>query len=174
MKHTNKLIIAVIIVINLLLANCGTSQSAIEKANKAQELNELISNFDFKFSATYAYPQQYSSIYLSPYYDVNVSSDTVTAYLPYYGRAYSAPMNPSEGGIKFESTNFEYDIEKGKKEGNWLVVIKTKDTSRPFTLNFNLWDNGTGRLEVHDRDRQSISFQGTIEERNIKKQKKPN
>ncbi len=163
MKYNIKLAASLFFAIGLLFVSCGTSQSAIEKANKAQLLNEQIQNMNFKFNATYAYPQNYRSIYLSPYYDVKVTTDTVQAYLPYYGRVYSAPMNANEGGIKFVSTDFEYELEQGKKAGNWTLNIRTKDTPRPFTLNFDLWDNGTARLIVQDRDRQNISFQGNIE-----------
>lgn len=164
-KTFNQLIL---VIFTMVFLSCGTSQSAAEKASEAQLLNEQIQKLNFKFSATYAYPQSYGSIYLSPYYDVKVSTDTVQAYLPYYGRAYTAPMNANEGGIKFVSTDFEYEIEQGKKSGNYKIQIRTKDTPRPFTLNFDLWDNGTARLDVQDRDRQNISFQG-----NIEAQKKP-
>ena len=163
MKLKNRLVALAFIILNVLLLSCGVSHTSAEKAKKAELLNEQVSNLIFNFKATYAYPQNFSSIYLSPYYDVKVSPDTVVAYLPFYGRAYSAPMNSSEGGIKFTSTKFEYDIQKGKKAGNWLVTIHTKDTQRPFTLYFDLWENGTARLNVHDTDRQSISFSGDIE-----------
>ncbi|RZK15705.1 MAG: DUF4251 domain-containing protein [Pedobacter sp.] len=36
-------------------------------------------------------------------YDFRVTKDSVVAYLPFYGRAFSAPYNPNEGGIKFTS-----------------------------------------------------------------------
>lgn len=117
--------------------------------------------------ADYAYPQSFQPIYLSPRYDVTVTPDTVTAYLPYFGRAYRAPMISSEGGIKFESTNFESEVEKGKKDGEWLVTIRTKDTSNATVLNFHLWNNGTAQLDVSDQNRQSISFKGTIEDKSI-------
>lgn len=168
MKRKKTLFTLFALTVSLLFFSCGTSQSAIERANEAQLLSEQIKNFNFKFKATYAYPQNFRSIYLSPYYDVKVSTDTVQAYLPYYGRAYTAPMDPSEGGIKFVSTDFEYEIKQGKKAGNWLINIRTKDTRRPFILYFDIWDNGTARLSVEDRDRQTISFQG-----NIEAQKKP-
>ena len=168
MKYKKTFFTFIVSTISILFFSCGTSQTAIEKANQAQLMNEQIKNLNFKFNATYAYPLNYKSVYLSPYYDVKVSSDSVQAYLPYFGRAYSAPMNPSEGGIKFVSTKFEYEIEEGKKAGNWLITIRTEDTSRPFILYFDLWDNGSARLSVQDRDRQAISFQG-----NIEAQKKP-
>jgi hypothetical protein len=82
-------------------------------------------------------------------------------------------MNSSDGGIKFESTDFESKVEKGKKNGEWIVTIRTQDTSRPFILYFTLWNKGTARLNVNDQDRQSISFHGTVEERIVEAQKKP-
>lgn len=163
MKYNNRLTIFSILTLSILLISCGTSQSAVEKAEKARLLDEHIENLNFKFTANHAYPQGYPSIHLTSSYDVTLSPDTVKAFLPYFGRAYRAPMNPSEGGIKFESTDFESKVQIGKRPGEWHVTIKTKDTSRPFTLYFHLWNNGTGQLNVTDQDRQSISFKGSIE-----------
>ena len=169
MKHNKRVAISIFTFLSLFLLSCGTTQSTVEKAQKAQLIDEQIQKLDFKFIANYANPQSAQSIYLSPNYDVKVTPDTVKAYLPYYGRAYRAPMNSSDGGIKFESTDFESLVEKGRRDGEWRVTIHTKDTSRPFTLYFSLWNNGSGSLQVQDQDRQSISFQGTIEEQTIEK-----
>jgi hypothetical protein len=169
MIHNNRFRLFILATLSILLLSCGTTKSALEKAEKAQLYDNKFENLDFKFMADYAYPQSFQSVYLSPLYDVTVTPDTVTAYLPYYGRAYRAPMNSSEGGIKFESTDFDSAVEKGRKDGEWLVTIRTNDTSRPFTLYFYLWNNGSARLDVNDQDRQSISFKGTIETKDIKK-----
>lgn len=145
------------------LVSCGTTQSAAEKEAKAMEISEKVNVPNFTFNATYAYPTGFKAMYLSPYYTLKVSADSVQAYLPYYGRAYSAPMNPSEGGIKFISTNFDYKVDKGKKEGNWLVQIRTNDQNRDIVLNLDIWGNGSARLFVTDPNRQPISFQGDLE-----------
>ena len=71
-------------------------------------------------------------------------------------------MDPSRGGINFTSTKFDYRVKEGKKDGNWQVEIKTKDTDREILLNFDIWDNGSAKLDVTDPNRQSISFQGNI------------
>lgn len=149
----------------LLLTACGTAQTAAEKEAKTLEIRNAVEAFDFKFSASYAYPTGYRSIYLSPYYDVKVSPDTVNAYLPYYGRAYTAPMDPREGGIKFVSTDFEYQTQPGRRAGNWLVTIRINDANRPIMLHFDIWENGSARLDVTDQHRQPISFQGDVEMR---------
>ncbi|MDO5523267.1 MAG: DUF4251 domain-containing protein [Bacteroidia bacterium] len=148
------------------LTTCGTAQSAAEKEAVAAEIQQRMNDFDFTFKATYAYPTGFRSMYLSPFYDVKVSPDTVRAYLPYYGRAYVAPMDPREGGIKFTSTNFDYQVEPGRKKGNWQVNIRTNDTGREIFLFFDIWENGTARLNVTDTNRQPISFQGDVETKN--------
>ena len=71
-------------------------------------------------------------------------------------------MDPG-GGYWFTSTNFEYSVNPGKKEGNWEAVIAIRDLDRPVTFRFDIWENGTGRLDVTDSDRQGISVQGDIE-----------
>lgn len=164
MKLNNKHFIIIFIAFSTLFISCGTSQSAAEKAKQASFLDEQIENLNFRFVANHAYPQGYQSIHLTSPYDVILTPDTIKAYLPYYGRAYTAPINSSEGGIKFESVDFESNILMGNVHGEWHVTIKTKDTPRPVTLYFHLWNNGTARLDVNDRDRQQISFQGYIED----------
>ncbi|MDD2474613.1 MAG: DUF4251 domain-containing protein [Dysgonamonadaceae bacterium] len=151
-----------IIFISFLFMACSTTKSSAEKVVESQQLAESIKDFKFKFNASYANPQNYKSIYLSPYYDVKVSPDTVEAYLPFYGRAYTAPLDSRDSGIKFVSTKFDYEIQKGRKKGNWLVEIHTEDTKRSYSLYFNLWENGKASLTVNHPDKQSISFQGTV------------
>lgn len=146
----------------LILYACGTTRTAAEKEQLAVDVRNAVEMSDFAFKATYAYPTGYKSVYLSPFYDVKVSPDTVKAYLPYYGRAYRAPMNPSEGGYRFTSTDFEYKVEEGRKKGNWNVVITIRDLDRQVVFNFDIWENGTAGLSVNDTDRQSISFQGDL------------
>ena len=155
--------LSICIAVFFFLSNCGSSQSAAQKEAVAQAIQQKINDFRFTFNATYAYPTGYRSMYLSPYYNLKISKDTVEAYLPYYGRAYTAPMDPSEGGIKFTSTNFDYNVSDGKRKGSWHIEIKPKDMQRDLSLSLDVWENGSARLNVNSTDRQPISFQGDIE-----------
>ena len=146
----------------------GGTRSAAEREQLAVGIRQAVEMSDFIFEATYAYPTGYRSIYLSPHYDVKVSPDTVKAYLPYYGRAYSAPMDPREGGFNFTSTRFAVQSSPGKRKGNWITEVTILDLDRPVTFLFDIWENGTARLDVNDMSRQPISFQGDI---HIKKEK---
>jgi len=163
MKKILKIALTLSIVV-LIVSACGTKQTAAEKEAIAVGIAQQVEDQDFTFEANYVYPTGYNSMYLSPYYDVKVSKDTVNAYLPYYGRVYVAPSNPQEGGIKFISKDFDYQVTKGRKADNWLVDIKINDAGRQLLLQFEIWGNGNTRLYVQDFNRQPISFSGRIAE----------
>ncbi|SMC67265.1 DUF4251 domain-containing protein [Pedobacter africanus] len=101
-------------------------------------------------------------------YQLTVTKDSVEAYLPYYGRAYTATMNPDDSGIKFKSKNFKYKADK-KKKGSWLITINPKDTKDTQSMTLNVSENGYATLNVNSNNRQSISFNGYINEPKQKK-----
>ncbi|WP_131537606.1 DUF4251 domain-containing protein [Pedobacter nototheniae] len=97
-------------------------------------------------------------------YDVKITPDSIVAYLPYYGRAYNAPMDPNEGGIKFTSKDFTYTQTKNKK-GNYTIQINTKDVKRDnYRLTFSVSTSGYASLNAISTNRQPITFNGYISE----------
>ena len=138
-----------------------------KKAQDSPDVKALVDAQHFEFVAESANPMRGRSIYLSPGYTFYVSKDTVESDLPYYGRAYQAPMNPSSAGIKFTSTDFTYTIKDRKKKG-WDIFIKTNDASPPTQANLSIFADGSASLRVTSMDRQSISFYGYIRKRTSK------
>ncbi len=96
-------------------------------------------------------------------YEVKITADSVVAFLPYYGRSYSAPMNPGDGGLKFTSKNFDYKTKKEKK-GNWSVDLIIKDANENYRLNFMISENGNSSLTINSNNKQSITYQGQLTE----------
>lgn len=97
-------------------------------------------------------------------YDVQVTKDSVVAYLPYYGRSYNAPYPASEGGIKFTSKDFSYVESKGKK-GNYTIQINTKDVKREnYRLTINISSSGYASLMASSVNKQPITFNGYLSE----------
>lgn len=95
-------------------------------------------------------------------YQLTVANDSVGAYLPYYGRSYMAPRNPTEGGIKFNTKEFSYKADK-KKKGNYIVIIKPVDTkSDVLSMTLNISEKGYASLSVISNNRQSINYNGFI------------
>lgn len=95
------------------------------------------------------------------YYSLKISKDTIESFLPYFGRAYTAPMSTDESGIKFKSTDFSYQVKEGKN--NWEVTIIPNDTPSKVKMFLDISKSGYGTLSVQDNNRQAISFYGIIE-----------
>lgn len=136
------------------------------------KIKALINSRNYVFEANYVIPQRGGARSLSFGYDMVVSKDTVTTYLPYFGRVTIAPSDPTDGGIKIKSTNFDYVTAPGKR-GSYEITITPKETDtqgskdvRYFKLSVSA--DGYASLQVVSNNRDPISFNGTIEPRNPK------
>jgi len=147
MKYKSIVLVSLLALVPLI----GNSQSSMK---------ELVESKRFVFEAQSMSPLKASMRTLTPGYTLKVSPDTVVADLPYAGRAYQAPYGGSDGGIKFEATNFEYTT-KEKKKG-WTINIKTKGVSGNPKVIVDVFDNGNARVVVYSTDRESITFNGIV------------
>ena len=158
--------IASVLVITCLIALIGCKSKVLtaEQQAKVDGNIQKIENHNLTFSATNASPLSGRSIALTDTYFLKISADTVIARLPYFGRSYIAPTDPSNIGIDFLSTNFDYKAEQTKR-GMYNITIIPKDLSkmeeRGIKLFLSLGDNGYGTLQVSFTNRQPISFYGT-------------
>ncbi|GGH09396.1 hypothetical protein GCM10007422_27480 [Pedobacter zeae] len=97
-------------------------------------------------------------------YDVKVTKDSIVAYLPYFGRSFSAPMDPTQGGIKFTSKDFTYTESKNKK-GLYTIQINTNDVKREnYRFTINISTNGYASLTASSVNKQPIVFNGYLDE----------
>lgn len=172
----------ILVVATLLIAVQANAQTDKETTIK------VINNQHYIFNATSAMPMANNDvnrvlsrmpggagggmIQLSgSQYTLTVTKDSVESYLPYYGRAYTATMNPDDAGIKFKSKKFTYKAEK-KKKGSWVISMNFKDTKDAQSMVLNVSENGYATLSVNSNNRQSISFNGFISEPKEKEKKK--
>jgi len=128
---------------------------------KAAAIREMVTNQQYTFKAQTASPLAGRLRQLTTDYDLKVSKEQIVAYLPYFGRAYSAPLDPSKGGIQFTSKDFDYKLTERKK-GGWNVSIKTKDLAEAQQMELTIFSDGTASLQANSTNRQSISFNGYI------------
>lgn len=96
-------------------------------------------------------------------YDVRITPDSIECYLPYYGRAFAAPMNNDDSGYKFKSKKFSYVATKRKK-GGWEIKVNTKDVKDNVRMNLSISENGYATLNVFSNNKQSISYNGYLSE----------
>ena len=130
----------------------------------SNSIADLIKAQNYVFVAQTASPSRGGLRQLDPGYDLVVKKDSVVAFLPYFGRSYNAPTDPTQGGIKFTSTDFEYNL-KDRKKGGWDIQIKPKDNKDVRILQLSVFENGSASLIVTSNSRQNISFNGRIEEK---------
>ena len=140
------------------LVNTLTAQST-----KPSEIltQRLVDSQQYIFHAQTVSPMTGRQRFLTTDYTIKVSKDTIMTDLPYFGRAYSAPINPSDGGIRFTSTSFGYKVTPRKK-GGWDVTIQPKDARDVQQMILTIFDNGKADLRVNSNNRQPISFNGYI------------
>lgn len=131
------------------------------KAQKtADEIKKMVESREFVFRAETARPMRGGNQQLSAGYDLTISPNSIVAYLPFYGRAQTIPISSADGGIKFNSSNFQYEAVANKK--GWIVTIKTNDVSHVKQLSLTIYNNGNATLDVMNINRDDISFSGVI------------
>ena len=133
-----------------------------EKENAKQEaIKEMISSRRYAFAAQSATPMSGQLKQLTSDYSLSIKTDTLEAYLPYYGRAFTATIGSTDGGINFKTSQFEYVV-KDTKRGGWDITMKPKDLSDTKQLLLSISANGYATLQVISNDREMISFYGYI------------
>jgi hypothetical protein len=147
----------------LLITILGFSAAALAQNKDPAAVTAMVESKNFVFKAQFANPQSGRNRPLTSSYDLTVRPDSILSFLPYFGRAYSAPVNTSDAGIKFTSTDFGYTTEKRKKQ-RWDIAIKPQDVTGVQALNLTVFDNGNATLRVTSLNRQPISFNGYITE----------
>jgi len=155
---TYRILIATI-VFGCLLPLMGLAQT--KDSTRAASVRNMVNNQQYTFRAQTALPLSGRLRQLTSDYDLQVSKEKIVADLPYFGRAYTAPLDPSKGGIQFTSKDFVYKL-TDRKKGGWTVSIKTNDLPESQELQLTIFTDGTASLQANSSNRQSISFNGYI------------
>ncbi|MEY3679175.1 MAG: hypothetical protein RI924_1316 [Bacteroidota bacterium] len=145
---------------------------------KKEELPALLESKKFVFKANTAIPFADADLYEalralgnpgggtialnSSIYDLQLKTDSIMAFLPYFGRSYGSIADREEMSIKFNSKKFSFKQLKRKK-GGWSIQIVTQDLRNNYRLNLDIGSSGYATLSVRDNFRQPISYYGYIE-----------
>ena len=157
MANTKWMLALIFLFSGIFFISCSSTKSVARLTDS--DIREMVNNKDFVFVANRVNPLRGRSRQLTSEYDVRVKNDSLASYLPYFGRAHSAPMDPSKGGIQFTSTNFSYDM---SQNNGWNVIIKPNDYNDVQQLAFTIFENGTATLNVTSLQRDPISFYGYV------------
>ena len=162
----------VIMLISALIFNlAGMAQDArreqrnLRKKEKAEEISKLIEEADLRFIAQFAYPMGGGSINLTSEFTLDIEGNKVTAFLPFFGRAYFADYGSREGGIKFNEV--ARSIEWKKEKHGYIAQMEVKSPKDIYRLNFFVTTSGYATLDVSSNNRQSIRFSGIVVKKKV-------
>ncbi|HLI93216.1 MAG TPA: DUF4251 domain-containing protein [Puia sp.] len=128
----------------------------------AQTVKSLVESQNYVFQARTAQPMRGPVRNIAtPVYSLQVTTDKIVSDLPYFGRAYIAPMDPTTGPLQFTLDHFDYKLTAGRK-GGWKVVIKPKNQQDIQEMELNISAAGYASLQVVSTNRDEISFEGVI------------
>ncbi len=149
-------------ILSLLTFSFVGNIQAQSGSGEVSATKQLLDARRYEFLAQTMSPMSGRIRQLTGYYSMIVTPDTVSADLPYMGKAYSAPMDPANTGISFTSTSFNYKIQDRKK-GGWDIEIQPKDNTNTQTIRLTVYDNGQAYMQVNSNQRQPVSFNGTVQ-----------
>lgn len=146
--------------LSFLLIRCSSTKKAV--ALNDNDVKNIVDSSQFTFVAERMNPLRGRNRILTSYYDVEVKPDTLSSFLPYFGRSFQAPMDPSKSPLEFHSYNFTYKVTQ-KNPDQWQVFINPKDRQEIQQLMFTIFNNGTATLNIVSTNRDPISFYGHIQ-----------
>ena len=138
--------------------------------NQFKETEKIIDSLNYKFIATRAIPSGGRQIDLTTNTGyLKVTNDTVEAYLPFFGRVYNAAYSRGDSGIKFETKQIDYKVEKNVDKLNFTISFTAKTSKENYQCTLLINNSGSATLSVTSNHKAFISYYGNIE--SIKKQK---
>ena len=126
------------------------------------DVTNMVNAKDFAFRADQMLPSGGKTRVLTEAYLFRVSPQEINSDLPYMGRAYTANISTTDGGMRFTSRDFTYEQSPGKKN-SWSIVIKPKDQADVRECILTVFSNGFADLSINSNNRQPIRYNGHIQ-----------
>lgn len=148
-------------IVLLLVGQSLCAQTKKDKSEKkVQEIKELIDNRRFTVDVNRAVPMRGRIINLTSPYSLEMRGDSVISYLPYFGRAYTAPYGGGEG-LRFEKSITDYQASFNKK-GTAQIKFRARTDDDAYTFNVQIFSNGSATINVSPVNKQHITFHGEL------------
>jgi len=146
----------------ILLMLC-LSFSFLTKAQKVdpEKVKAAVDSKTFVFLGRQATGMRGRSIQLDPGYTLNVSPEKVVADLPFFGRAYSSTPGSTDGGLKFDFSEYTYEV-KPRKKGGWDITIEPTQQNDIRSIFLTIQETGNASLRITSNSREGMSYTGIL------------
>ena len=146
-----------------LVAGCGTfRQTPEEQQRVAEAVNRQLDARDYRIDVNYMIPLRGGGKAVTGSYSITVEDTVIDSHLPYMGVARNVPY----GGGKVLSFKDEIDeyVDNGwDQKGRRIVSFSTNNDEDIIVYTLTVFDNGQTDIQVHCRNRDDISFIGTMD-----------
>lgn len=112
-----------------------------QKQKNYTEIKKLIESGHYVFNADWANTQKGRRInIIGDGNTLNIEGVNATADLPFFGQAYTAPYGGA-GGIKFTTTNADYEIDYDDKKLKITIKFEASEASEKFDVYLIVYSN---------------------------------
>ena len=144
--------------LGIVLLLAGQSLYAQSKKEKREQKANDVKRFTIDVNR--AIPMGGRSLNLTSPYSLEMRGDSVISYLPYFGRAYSAPYGGGDG-LRFEESITDYQCSFNKK-GTAQIQFRTRSDDDTFAFSVQVFSNGSATINVTPVNKQNITFYGEL------------
>lgn len=162
----------VVVLILIIISIPVHAQSRKEKKEAKQQLKieeftrlkQLLDSSLYEFTASKAQPQRGGIIDLTtrPNF-LRVISDSASADLPFFGRAYNEGYSIDGGGIKFNGEIKDYQIAENQKKFKLTITFSVRSTNDTYNCTLTVFGNRYSSLSVMSQNRALITYSGLVD-----------
>lgn len=156
-----QLVIVGMVMLSLFGMTAQKMTKAERKAKIAEQVNKNINSNSFRIDVNQALPMSAQMITLTSTYYLEIKGDTIISELPYFGRAYTAPMNLSGGGLSFKEVAKSIKKTNNGKKG-WMIDVEVKAPEDYYRYSIVVFSNGESAVNLTSNNRSFISYRGTM------------
>ena len=130
------------------------------RSEKERVVREIVDSGRIKIDVDRAVPMAGRSVNLTSPYSLEIHGDSILSYLPYFGRAYSAPYGGGEG-LTFKEVATEKE-QTSEKKGSSEIKFRVKTKEDVYMFRVEVYPNGSVTINVTPVNKQAITFYGDV------------
>lgn len=128
-----------------------------------EKLQAAVDSKTFVFEGRQASGMRGRMIQMDPGYTLNVSPEKVVGDLPFFGRSYQGTPGSTDGGLKFEFSEFDYTV-KPRKKGGWDITIEPTENNDIRSIFLTVQKSGNASLRITSNSKEGMNYSGIIQE----------
>ena len=143
-----------------MLTGCISQQQRLERqAATAQAVRQAVETRQLTVEVRFMQTQRYGSHRVGSDFFLRLRGDTLDSYLPFLGRAYTAPLGSPSQGLNFTSA-IEHFRRSPLNDGGVRLEMSVRSEEDRFDYRLDVFPNGKAYIHVRPQERDAVSFDG--------------